>query len=240
PELRKKWKYLRDQFSVELGKAKPPRSGDPADESNIPKWPYFKSMVFLKDIVKPRPSSSNLIANKPPFTHDETSENTDTDDNGESNTTPNRLQEEDENLEFEANSQSVSPTFTPTPSQRTVFQKRQRCQDNAKHNGTIIEIEKKKAKVSEDVFNNRQADSDDLLFFRSLLPYVEKIPPHLKLKFRTRILQVVDDFAFPSDQFQHESLSSLTPLTPSTSFVNVVSPCGVHHASNDSKIHTSL
>jgi hypothetical protein len=61
--LRKKWKYLRDQFSVEYGKIKPPRSGDPGGESYELKWPHYRSL-FLKDIVKPRASSSNLKLDK--------------------------------------------------------------------------------------------------------------------------------------------------------------------------------
>ena len=61
--LRKKWKYLRDQFSVEIGKIKPPRSGDPGGESCEPKWPHYRSL-FLKDIVKPRASSSNLKSDR--------------------------------------------------------------------------------------------------------------------------------------------------------------------------------
>ena len=50
--LRKKWKYLRDQFSVEFGKIKPPLSSDPGGESYEPKWPHYRSL-FLKDTVKP-------------------------------------------------------------------------------------------------------------------------------------------------------------------------------------------
>lgn len=58
--LRKKWKYLQDQFSVKCSKIKTPRSGDAAETATKPKWPYFKRMLFLKDIVTPRASSSNL------------------------------------------------------------------------------------------------------------------------------------------------------------------------------------
>ena len=53
-----------DQFSVEIGKIKPPRSGDPGGESYEPKWPHYRSLLFLKDIVKPRTSSSNLKSDR--------------------------------------------------------------------------------------------------------------------------------------------------------------------------------
>jgi len=62
--LRKKWKYLREQFSVEFGKIEPPHSGDPGGESYELKWPHYRLLLFLKDIVKPRASSSNLIWDK--------------------------------------------------------------------------------------------------------------------------------------------------------------------------------
>ncbi|KAG8276589.1 hypothetical protein J6590_062916 [Homalodisca vitripennis] len=51
---------LEMTYHVECSKIKPPRSGDAADTATEPKWPYFKQMLFLKDIVKPRASSSNL------------------------------------------------------------------------------------------------------------------------------------------------------------------------------------
>jgi hypothetical protein len=35
--LSKKWKYVRDKFSVEFGKIKPPRSGDPGGRYYEPK-----------------------------------------------------------------------------------------------------------------------------------------------------------------------------------------------------------
>ncbi|VVC93449.1 unnamed protein product, partial [Leptidea sinapis] len=52
-KIRKKWRYLRDQFAVELGKI---HCNWMEDEENVnsPKWPYFKSLLFLKDQVRPR------------------------------------------------------------------------------------------------------------------------------------------------------------------------------------------
>ncbi|KAG5897749.1 hypothetical protein JTB14_009634 [Gonioctena quinquepunctata] len=70
-------------------------------------------------------------------------------------TTSNTQQEEYENLDFQTNSRSVpqlTPISTQIPSQQTIFQKRQRYQGNAKFNETITQIEKKKAKVLEEVF----------------------------------------------------------------------------------------
>ena len=57
--LKKKWKYLRDQFAVEFGKVQPLRSGQAA-HAETSKWQHFAALMFLKDIVKPRMSSGNL------------------------------------------------------------------------------------------------------------------------------------------------------------------------------------
>ena len=59
--LKKKWKYLRDQFAVEWGKLPQTRSGDAADNSTT-KWQYFKSLLFLKDVVKLRVKEGPLKA----------------------------------------------------------------------------------------------------------------------------------------------------------------------------------
>ncbi|RVE41566.1 hypothetical protein evm_013783 [Chilo suppressalis] len=59
--LRKKWRYLRDQYAVETSKI--PRA---LEGSYTPKWPPFKSLHFLKGVIprrdrkrKVRRSSSN-------------------------------------------------------------------------------------------------------------------------------------------------------------------------------------
>nr|CAD7417096.1 unnamed protein product [Timema poppensis] len=61
--LRKKWKYLRDQFTIEMGKFPPCRSGDPNGHPES-KWPYFKSLMFLVGVVKPRTTLNNSKSSK--------------------------------------------------------------------------------------------------------------------------------------------------------------------------------
>ena len=58
--IRKKWKYLRDQFAVEFSKQPVSRSGDEGGVIYKCKWAHFNSLLFLKDIVKPRRSTGNL------------------------------------------------------------------------------------------------------------------------------------------------------------------------------------
>jgi len=89
---------------------------------------------------------------------------------------------------------------------------------NAKYNETIIAIEEQKAKFLEEAIKNRQPENEDLLFFRSLLPHIN-IPANIKLRFRNRIQQVVDEFAYhpASSTFQHCPFSLSSSLSPSSS-----------------------
>jgi len=101
---------------------------------------------------------------------------------------------------------------------------------NARYIETIIAIEKQKANFLEDAMKNRQPENEDLLFFRRLLPHVNNIPANMKLRFRNRIQQVVDEFAYPpaSSTFQHcpFSLSSSSSPSASSTF-NSLSPEGI-------------
>ena len=55
----------------------------------------------------------------------------------------------------------------------------------------------KRQKLSDkvDEMHNRE-DDEDLMFFRTLLSHVKKIPNNRKLSFRCQIQEVVDQFAY--------------------------------------------
>jgi len=96
--------------------------------------------------------------------------------------------------------------------------KRKRYGVNARYIETIIAIEKQKAKFLEEAMKNRQPENEDSLFFRSLLPHVNNIPANMKLHFRSRIQQVVDEFAYhpASSIFWHCPFSLSSPSASST------------------------
>jgi len=82
----------------------------------------------------------------------------------------------------------------------------------------------------EEAMKNRQPENEDLLFFRSLLPHVNNIPANMKLRFRNRIQQVVDEFPYPraSSTFQHCPFSLSSSSLPSgSSTFNSLSPEGI-------------
>jgi hypothetical protein len=81
----------------------------------------------------------------------------------------------------------------------------------------------------EEAVKNRQPENEDFFFFRSLIPHINNLPATMKLHFRNRIQQVVDEFAYPlsSSTFQpcSFSLSSSSPSASST--FNILSSSGV-------------
>jgi len=184
--LRKKWKYLRDQFSVEFGKIKPPRSGDPGGESYEPKWPHYRSLLFLKDIVKPRASSSNLKLDETALMQPNpipSNDNTvDSIQRGDSDDHDNRgdsvafSENDNEGLRFTQYSthDENQDDGEVNSQERSLLQdnprKRKRNGVNAKYNETIIAVEMQKTKFLEEAMKNRQPENEDLLFFAAFCP----------------------------------------------------------------------
>lgn len=41
----------------------------------------------------------------------------------------------------------------------------------------------------------REPESDDMMFFKSVLPFVRNIPSNRKLRFRSKILELVEEFS---------------------------------------------
>ncbi|KAF5272482.1 hypothetical protein FQR65_LT17392 [Abscondita terminalis] len=213
--LRKKWKYLRDQFSVEFGKVPKTRSGDPAPNYTV-KWPYFQSLLFLKDIVKSRTSGGNCAAiiqstevegDTSERNNEVSIEETDIDlntlPNDDSITVPNS--DKTENIEVDSKKHS-SQMMTK---QKTAIKRKS---NNYSWNEEIIKIEQQKLQYLQEKANkrSREADGDDHnSFFNSLLPHVRKIPPNKILSFRGRVQQIVDEYAYGQ--------SSLYVATPQVS-----------------------
>jgi hypothetical protein len=176
---------MRDQFSVEFGKIKPPRSGDSGGEPYEPKWPHYKSLLFLKDIVKPRASSSNIKLDKsapmqpnPTPSNDETVDSVQRGDLGDHDHRGDSVafnENDNEDLGFTHYSTHENQDDGEVNSQeRSLVQdnprKRKRNGINAKYNETIVAIDMQKAKFLEEAMKNRQPKNEYLLFFRSLCP----------------------------------------------------------------------
>ncbi|XP_044749765.1 uncharacterized protein LOC123310363 [Coccinella septempunctata] len=217
--LRKKWKYLRDQFSVECSEIKPARSGDAADTTIEPKWPHFKGMLFLKDVIKPRASSSNLKKTLSAIENRE--EDTQAEENNEFDfQLPEDLDINDSGRGQENSTDNVGevqPTEENEPAQpsASLQKKRKRVLANSAYNEKILQLEQQKLDTIQNAFQ-RQPENDDLMFLKSLLPFISKIPQEKKLRFRSRIQQVVDEFAFAENHSQQGSPVTFTSSRLST------------------------
>ncbi|XP_072389738.1 uncharacterized protein [Diabrotica undecimpunctata] len=216
--LRKKWKYLRDQFSVEWSKTKL-RSEDAAEPAE-PKWPYFKNMIFLKDIVTTRASSRYLRAAEIEQEHSR-------DDEAETDTTGlNEGERESPNDEDATETQFDQPRILSASQSK----RRRMMATNTLYNQQILQLEQQKINTIQNNFQ-REPDNDDLLFFKSLLPFVSKIPIEQKLRFRNHIQQVVEHYAFMGIALQPPSAGLLTiasshasPASSTTSYASRKSP----------------
>lgn len=218
--MKKKWKNLRDTFNREYKKVPIPKSGDSADSAPVynGKWPYFQSMLFLKDMAQPRSTSSNLQT-----VEDSTSSLDDT-----------LLDEGHEETEDNVISESVLANITsdilapPTPKQRKsdttvhVAPQTVRPQKNKQKQSSLSTFEcelLKKEDLKLELL--KDPDDDDLNFFKSLLPYFKTMNPIKKLKLRSKIQDLVIqelDSATPSpmpspgqSSASHSSSSSYVP-----------------------------
>lgn len=202
--LRKKWKYLRDQFAVELGKLPESNSGEITAKS---KWPYFDLLIFLRKIVKVRqtrrlnhvvegifedvkecqPLSSMIKEDKTldNFCFEEVN--------------INQIDNEDGDIESKMNAKRHNLQSSCTKS----FKKR--CPESINSKNDVF------LKNLHMIQNKEKEFDDDELFFQSLLPHVRKISVSKKMKFRIRIQELVDEFVY---QEHAPSFSSVPPSNP--------------------------
>lgn len=204
--VRKKWKYLRDQFAVEVGKMTSTTEHS-LNELPEPKWRHFKSLLFLRDFVKPRTSSGNsLMKNSVPSTNIASQEIDNASEHNDSDAAENQVFKDPttsdiSDIEVRADVPWETNNFRSGAEKQDILRrkkKRRRIPTNAKYNQTSIDTEQKKVKIFEEVFTKRITENEDELFFRSLLPHVAKIPDNMKLSFRNRVQEIVERFAYNS------------------------------------------
>nr|CAD7202690.1 unnamed protein product [Timema douglasi] len=103
--------------------------------------------------------------------------------------------------------QSTLSMTTPTK------KKKRQCADT--YNQTLLNVEKDKMQYLRDMSAEKiktEIEDEDLLFFKSLLSHVRKIPASRKLYFRCQVQELVEQFAY-----NQESSSSIPPTFHSCS-----------------------
>jgi hypothetical protein len=191
-----------------------PHSGDTGGDSYEPKWPHYRSLLFLTDVVRPRSSSSNLKSDKstpiqsnPITSNDKTvrivqrGDFSEHDDRGDSVAFDEDDSDDLRFTQFGTHEENQDDGEVISQARSSVHDnplKRKRIGANTKYNETITANEMQKANSLE-AMKNHQHEDEDLLFFCSLLPHVKKIPANKKLQFRNEILGTLDMFAYPSN-----------------------------------------
>ena len=201
--VKKKWKYLRGQYSVELRKLPPARSGD----TQTSKWQYFHLLHFLKDVVKPRASTGNFSSVLA------------SDAVGTSLPGSPQLGYQIGDMETPFVSEESMPASSLHTKKKA--SKRLKTED---YNQSFLDIKRQKIKYLMEKSSHKQDkdDDEDLMFFKSLLPHVQKISVAQKLKLRGRIQETVRHFAYQvpitfSPPHTYESSNPASVSTPQVS-----------------------
>lgn len=223
---RKAWENLRDTFRRKLKTDTETKSGQ--GRSEIVKWPFFNTMMFLKDVMIPRESSGNL-----PLTYDEN----ELSPSNLSNATLEDVDEENSNdteadincsiREPEASGSEFTSFAKPQSKQQpsnslkrkkkndndTILSKKQKQNS---YDSQVLEIERRKINLMEKRFSrptNTHQDDQDYAFFMSLLPSVKQLNQIEKMRLRMKIMNDVTD-ALEAHQFVKEVNSSIdSPLS---------------------------
>lgn len=198
------------------------RSGDGADNSQQSKWAYFKPLLFLKDLVTPRASHGSIkssgMLTAPQTGIQITSQYSQDLFHAESSATRESEQfqviedgviEESEGRQADCTGGTSPeiPLTSPIPTTPLVSRvvKRKRKEDD--FNKKMCDIEERKLQYlcDKEARKRNAEDADtDLMFLKSLLPHIRKIPPSKKLRFQSRVQMVVEEFAYNHNNFDDD------------------------------------
>lgn len=182
------------------------RSGDAAEYYQSTKWQYFRSLLFLKDIVKARTTTGplNVLLSsdsvRPTSSHDmveEASQNSFRDDSGDNNFIA--IEKEigsQKNNENTLDGQEIVSEPTVQEPKKKAKRKRDTLDE---YQRSVLQLEERKLEymMAKSKEKDNQED-ENLLFFKSLLTHINRIPQHKILRFRRRLEDLVEEFAYPA------------------------------------------
>lgn len=161
------------------------------------KWPYFQSMIFLKDILQLRPTISSLDTFQ---CHDDNIECLD-ELNDSENYEHDSIDHSHNNCKNDQVSDNVSCFKRPSSEsvvndeENSQIKKSKTKKRLQKADGDVIkmtEFEKHMVNLESQKLQMLQEPGDeDLNFFKSLLPYFKKLPDLSKMNVRTQMQSIV-------------------------------------------------
>jgi len=180
-QAKSRWKSLRDTFRKEFKKFKEQRLTH-GSSAPIPRWLHYKDLRFLEDVMQSRKLSPNVLDTsvhekkyRPPQASNEEIKSI-----GERQEYDAELADEDSCTILQ--SHSASTPCQPRPI--TTAQKHKRARSSLNYQKENLHLER-----NETEWVPRQQDDDDdddLNFFKSLVPYMKKLPPYKKLCLRSQ------------------------------------------------------
>lgn len=200
---RKTWENLRDTFRRKFKDYRKTKSGTEATPSE--KWPYFGSMMFLKDVMIPRGSSGNLSA---------TLEESDASPHGES------IPVEDVNaIETDVNECLTQPATSASFVTPQNQERKRHLRKKIDYDMKALDIEKRKIELLEEHVSrkkHRYEGDEDYSFLMSLLPTMKQLNQLEKMKLRMKILGNVTE-ALEEHNLSNRMRPSGTMLSPTGS-----------------------
>lgn len=189
----------------------PQREGEDTLKNWYSKWAYFESMLFLRDVMKFKDEHIKT------FRTSDTEENQDSDCkdklNGEN---PIQRLEDNPELKNHIGDSSQKRSFNSSHPQSKKKRKHERMDILQK---ILLEVENKRRDHPRD-----DEEDDDLNFFKSLLPYMRKLPPLKKLQIRSQYQSILINEMENKNPNSSEAFSNFTyPSSSSGSSSTTVS-----------------
>lgn len=181
------WKRLRQTFIKKLSEQPLKRSGDGADEDDHGKleWPFFKSLLFLKDTCTPRETEGNFSAEENmPVTQSNTSDSDDGDENS------SQAPSVPESIITYSIPSPISPTTPMVKRPKKLMNKKDVVgealiraeQEKIEYLKRKEASRKRRQDIVEENATNKVLDEDES-FFNSILPHVKTFDPQKKSHF---------------------------------------------------------
>lgn len=190
PLAKGQWKRLRETFSKKYAALPAKRSGDEAGDIEKNDWPYFETLLFLKDQYTPRETTGNLES----IIDDNEAEYS------ESGSTPDVVEDDVQsqvpipspslNSPLSANSPASTIQDVTSSSKR---KKKEHSIGEALLKAEHEKLEYLRQKEHDRLIRKDKETDEDVAFFNSILPHVRVLNVKEKMGFRIRVMQLLEE-----------------------------------------------
>lgn len=154
------------------------------------KWPYFEALLFMKGMVKARKPAGNASNDDSSNLKYDMLIKEELEDRGNIDHLGSTL--------FNGNDDETYVAYTPSQSNSPgpILAKRRRPSWDDNLSKSLLHIEEQKLHYLQEKIKNKSEGDEDEMFFKSLLPHTRKIKDSMKMAFRIKVQQLVDEYAY--------------------------------------------